>query len=78
MSYRDAKNAADAIAHVRAGGRAFVSTVVRTTIIDLKTLTKFEKAGYTLLSDHKDGGIVMLNGRSKVYLFPGQLKLEVA
>jgi hypothetical protein len=75
MNYRAAQNAADAIAHVKAGGIAFVATVVRTTQIDGKTLAKFERAGYTLLKDHSDGGIVMLNGRRSVYLFPGQLKL---
>jgi hypothetical protein len=76
MNYRDAKNAADAIAHVKAGGIAFVSTVVRTTQIDAKTLAKFERAGYTLLKDHSDGrGIVMMNGRGSVYLLAGQLKL---
>jgi hypothetical protein len=76
MTYRAAKNAADAIAHVKAGGIAFVSTVVRTTQINHKTLTKFERAGYTLLSDAKDGGIYMLNGKRHVYLLPGQLKLS--
>lgn len=76
-TYRAAKNAADAIEHVKAGGIAFVSTVVRTTQIDAKTLAKFERAGYTLLKDHADGGIVMLNGRRLVYLLPGQLKLAL-
>jgi hypothetical protein len=74
-AYRPAKNAADAIAHVKAGGVAFVATVLRTTQINKKTLEKFERAGYTLLKDHSDGGIVMMNGRRSVYLLPGQLKL---
>lgn len=76
MSYRAAKNAAEAIAHVKAGGIAFVSTVTRTTQIDRKTLEKFERAGYTLLEDSRQGGIYMMRGRGRVYLFPGQLKLS--
>lgn len=74
-NYRAANNAADAITHIRAGGIAFVSTPLRTTQINKKTLEKFERAGYTLLKDHSDGGITMQSGRSRVYLFPGQLKL---
>lgn len=74
---RPAKNARDAIDHIKSGGIAFVATYTRTTRIDAKCLAKFEEAGYTLLRDDADGcGIRMKSGRSSVYLFPGQLMLS--
>jgi hypothetical protein len=78
MAHRPAENAADALAHIRAGGRAFVATYTRCTVLDLKCLTKFEKAGYRLIWDDADGrGIRMASGRKSVYLFKGDLKIEL-
>jgi hypothetical protein len=74
---RPARNVEDALAVIRAGGIAYIPTYYRCTVIDLKTLTKFERAGYVLLRDDADGkGIRMMRGRKTVYLFAGQLMLR--
>lgn len=62
-----------AIAHVRRGGRLVVRTALRVTVIDAKTLAKFDKAGAWLLKE--DGnGYRLRNGKGSVYLLPGQLE----
>ena len=69
--------AQDAINHIKAGGRAYVATQTRLTIIDAKCLAKFEAAGQWLLKDDIDGrGLRLRSGKGTVYLFEGQLKLE--
>lgn len=73
---RPAQNAAEALAHVAAGGRACVRTYSRVTLITPKVLKSFEAAGEWLLKD--DGnGIRLRSGRGSVYLLPGQLELIV-
>jgi hypothetical protein len=63
----------EALAHVRNGGRLYVATYTRTTIIDKKVLTRFERAGQPVLKE-EDKGYRMYSGKSSVYLMPGQLK----
>jgi len=71
---KPAANAAEALAHVKAGGRAIVRTYLRVTVIDRKCLLRFEAAKEWLLKD--DGaGIRLRSGRGSVYLLPGQLEL---
>ncbi len=71
---RPAKDAADAIAHIKAGGRAFVPAHGRVTVIDAKALARFERAGEWLLKD--DGpGMRIRRGRGSDYLFAGGLRL---
>ncbi len=63
----------EALIHVKNGGRLYVQTPMRVTIIDKKVLAKFEKAGATLLK--VDGnGYRLTMGNGSIYLFPGQLK----
>lgn len=64
-----------ALAHVRGGGRLFVATTVRVTVIDAKVLAKWERAGLPLLREEGDG-YRMATGRTSVYLLPGQLQAE--
>lgn len=64
-----------ALAHVRAGCRLFVATHTRVTIIDSKTLARWERAGMPILREEGDG-YRMATGRTSVYLFPGQLRCE--
>ena len=66
-----------ALAHVRKGGRLVVQTPLRTTVIDMKVLKRFEKANAWLLKEEGDG-YRLRSGNSSVYLFPGQLKAESA
>ena len=61
-----------ALAHLREGGELLVPTHTRTTLIDRKTLLRFEKAGEWLLKEEGDG-YRLRSGRKSVYLFPGQL-----
>jgi len=62
-----------AIAHVRNGGRLLVPSYARATIIDRKTLERFEKAGYWLLKEDGEG-YRLRQGKGSVYLFAGQLQ----
>ena len=62
-----------AIDYVRNGGRLAIPTYTRLTLIDKKTLIKFEKAGCWLLKEDGEG-YRMASGRSSVYLMAGQLK----
>ena len=62
-----------ALAHVRQGGRLIVPTQTRCTVIDQKTLARFEKANEWLLKE--DGETYRLrSGKGSVYLLPGQLR----
>ena len=64
---------ADALKYVARGGRLAIPTQTRLTIIDDKTLARFRRAGQYLLKE--DGnGFRMQEGRSSIYLFPGQLR----
>lgn len=63
-----------ALARVRNGARLFVSTMTRLTVIDAKTVRKFDKAGEWLLREDGDG-YRLRSGRSSVYLMPGQLRI---
>lgn len=64
-----------ALKFVRAGGRLVVPTATRVTVIDKKTLARFEKAGEWLLKE--DGETYrMRSGKGSVYLLPGQLRYE--
>jgi hypothetical protein len=74
MTKTPARNAAEALEHIRAGGRAIVSTRVRLTIIDRKALAAFERMGEWLLKDEGEG-IRLRSGKGSVYLFAGQLQL---
>lgn len=69
-----------ALDHLRAGGRLFVGGIaqagVAVTVLDAKTLAKFERAGAWLLKAVDDGGYRLRRGKGSVYLFPGQLRAE--
>jgi hypothetical protein len=68
-----ARSLDQALAHLRAGGRLVVPTATRITILDAKTLARFEKAGAWLL--RTDGeGYRLRQGKGSVYLLPGQLR----
>jgi hypothetical protein len=62
-----------ALDHVRNGGKLMVRTYTRITIIDAKTLARFEKAGEWLIKEDGDS-YRMRKGRGSVYLFRGQLE----
>lgn len=58
------------------GGTVYIATYARTTVITQKTVEKFRSAGGWLLKE--DGnGYRLQNGKSSVYLFPGQLKYGI-
>lgn len=60
----------DVLAYIKAGGRVVNATYTRTTVIDRKTLHRFEAAGQRVLWQDADGkGYRMARGRSSVYLF---------
>jgi hypothetical protein len=67
-----------AIAHVRAGGRLYIATATRITIIDKKALARFEAVNEWLLKEDGNGYRIRRGGRGKGsdYLFPGQLMME--
>jgi hypothetical protein len=62
-----------ALDHVRAGGELLVPTYTRCTLIDERTLRRFERKGEWLLREDGDG-YRLRSGRGSVYLLPGQLK----
>lgn len=62
-----------ALAYVRSGGRLCVRSAVRTTVIDSKTLKRFEDAGEWLLKEEGDS-YRLRRGRGSVYLLPRQLE----
>ena len=62
-----------ALEHVRAGGELLVPTATHCTLIDRKTLARFDKAGGWLLREEGEG-YRLRSGRKSVYLLPGQLK----
>jgi len=68
------KSLATAIDHINRGGRLCVPTCTRVSIIDSSLMHKWELAGYTLLKEEGDG-YRMRQGKSSVYLLPGQLKM---
>lgn len=63
------------LAHIAAGGRVFVPTYGRVTVIDAKAVARFDRVGIALLRERGDG-YQMASGRSSVYLVPGLLKFE--
>ncbi len=69
-----ASSAAEALAHIEAGGVAFVRTHLRLTILDRKVLRRFQKADAWLLKDDGEG-IRLRAGNGSDYLFAGQLRL---
>ena len=74
---RPALDAADALAHIRAGGTAFLPGNEGTTFLTPHVLARFDKAEARLLWD--DGqGIRLARGRGSVYLFANQLILANA
>lgn len=78
VNHRAAKDANDALNVIFNGGRAFVSTQTRLTIIDRKTVDRFAKANEWILKDDADGkGIRLRRGRGSVYLFAGQLRVTM-
>ncbi len=64
---------ADALAHVAAGGRLFVATPLRVTVIDQRTVARFQKVGAVVLKEEGEG-YRLYSGKSSVYLLPGQLR----
>lgn len=60
---------------VKEGKQRFViPTYTRTTVIDHKTVARFEKAGYAVISKDSDGkGFRMQSGKRRDYVFAGQL-----
>ena len=76
---RPAKNAAEAIAHIRSGRRAMIITYTHATVLDENVLRRFENRGLDLLKDCPSGkGILVRHGRRFDYLFENQLVLENA
>ena len=77
MDYATAapNKATELLASVKLGEfRLCVTTAIRTTIIDAKTIARFEKANAWLLKN--DGnGYRLRSGKNSVYLLPGQLKI---
>jgi hypothetical protein len=61
------------LAYIRRGGTVVVRTPLRQTIIDKKTLTKFEKGGHWLLRESGDG-YQMQFGKQVLNILPGQLE----
>ena len=62
-----------ALAFVARGGRLCVRTAIRCTVIDAKTVKKFEEAGFPVLRE-EGAGYRLQHGRNSVYLMPGQLE----
>ena len=67
------KSLTEALEHVRSGGVLVVPTYARCLYIDGKCLAKWERVGHQLLTEEGDG-YRLRQGRSSVYLLPGQLK----
>ena len=61
--------------YVRKGGRLFVPSAYRLTVIDARVLKKFEAAGIWLLRERGES-YQMHSGKSSVYILPGQLQIE--
>ncbi len=59
--------------HLESGKNLHVHTYVKNIIITKKTLENFRRSGGWLLKEEGDG-YRMQNGKSSVYLLPGQLK----
>ncbi len=62
-----------ALAYLRRGGEIIIPTAYRTTVLDGKTLKRFEAAGTYLLKEDGEG-YRMRSGKGSVYLLPGQLR----
>ncbi len=67
------KSLAEIFRYLEAGGTVYIATYARTTVITQKTVDKFFAAGEWLLKE-EGNGYRLRNGKSSVYLFPGQLK----
>jgi hypothetical protein len=72
------ENFESAKAQVLAGSARFViPTYTRCTVIDRKTIGKFEARGLQVVWPSSDGrGFRLASGRSSVYVMPGYLKLQ--
>ena len=57
----------------------YIPTFTRCTIIDAKSIARFDAAGVPVLRPAKDGqGFLLRSGKRSVYLFAGQLVAEGA
>lgn len=63
-----------ALNHCKQGGRLVIATCTRTTVIEQKHITRWDKSGKPLLREDGDGYRLRM-GRGSVYLLPGQLKM---
>ena len=64
---------AKALAYIASGGRLCIRTAIRCTVIDAKTVARFERAGFPVLRE--DGnGYRLQHGRSSIFILPGQLE----
>ena len=65
----------EALAHIKDGGILYVQTAYKIITITPKTLDKFNARGQWILKP-EGNGFRMKNGKSSIYLFPGQLKYK--
>ncbi len=65
----------ETLAYIRAGHIAYVPSYTCCITIDAKCLAKWEAAGRPLLREEGDG-YRLAQGKSSVYLLPGQLRIE--
>lgn len=59
-------NAQDITAAIKNGHTLYIKTHTRTTIIDARTVAKFEAAGVPVLKTGKDGHLYVAEGRRYV------------
>jgi hypothetical protein len=59
-------NAAELLDAINFGKTLYVHTYTTVTPIDRKTIARFDRAGYPLLKDGKDGHLYMAQGRRYV------------
>ena len=61
---------------VKTGNYCFVIKAMKQVVIDNKTIVKFEKAGYNVISKDADGqGFRVMQGKNRNYVFASQLIL---
>ena len=59
--------------YIRKGGTVYLTTYTHCTPLNAKTLTRFEKAGYTLIEEDGEGYRIR-SGKSWKHVLPGYLK----
>ena len=66
------------ITRIRAGETMVISTALKAISIDKKTLDKWDKGGYALLKDGKDGegGFYVARGRKYDYIMRGGVSIK--